>query len=79
MVATDIKEFSDHNIRHVLIKKLFSYYENGKMTLQNFLSLFKIKEEEIKKNQQKPPEEPVKPKEPEGVANPMRKPIPFKK
>ena len=49
------------------------------MTLQNFLSLFKIKEEEIKKNQQKPPEEPVKPKEPEGVANPMRKPIPFKK
>ena len=52
MVATDIKELSDNNIRHVLIKKLFSYYPNNKMTFKDFLSLFKLKEEDVKKKQE---------------------------
>lgn len=28
LISTDIKELSDRNIRHVLIKKIFSYYKN---------------------------------------------------
>ena len=33
LISTDIKELSDRNIRHVLIKKIFAYYKNEQMSL----------------------------------------------
>lgn len=46
LMATEIQELSDRDIRKALNKKLFSYYPSGKMIFEDFLILFHLKKQE---------------------------------
>lgn len=49
LIATDIKEFSMKDIRDMVMKQIFHYFPNGKITKYDFTVMFKIDPEEEKK------------------------------
>ena len=75
LISTDIKELGDRNIRHVLIKKLFSYYKNEKMTLDDFINLFKIKMPA--KTEKVPEKKPERIPEKKNISEPSPPPPPY--